>query len=293
MESQQDIPDVFQERHGLRASEGQLRGYSAAIASSRYTESNASIKPGSDLVLPTRIELPKDPNVHDLMELLVANEENLADHNENGQEERDPSPESDDEVWKKFVFDDSPAETSRQARKEAREKALEEVCEATKQNRRLKEAEPLSDIAEPSSASIRDLAAEPPSDVAEPPSTFREKTSDLAPTLTMTEGRSDILACASEVQVSSEPAAPADMTDANTSTVAQASSPRPPPSDFKFHQPRLFTGRLVSDGSGNTQSVPSRAPPERGRRPKSRRRRDHGRPDFRAIPDYHEDPIDD
>jgi hypothetical protein len=77
------------------------------------------------------------------------------------------------------------------------------------------------------------------------------------------------------------------MTD---SVIDHPASPQPLHAEFKFHQPQLFVGRLANDEPCNPPSTSLYAQLKKGRRP--RKRRDKERPDFRAIPNYNDDPIE-
>jgi hypothetical protein len=77
------------------------------------------------------------------------------------------------------------------------------------------------------------------------------------------------------------------MTD---SVIAHPASPQLLHAEFKFHQPQLFVGRLANDAPCNSPLASLYAQPKKGRR--SKKRRDKKRPDFRAIPNYNDDPIE-
>jgi hypothetical protein len=196
-----------------------------------------------------------------------------------------PNAEDEDEIWKRFVFDNDTIEITRKARDEANEQ--------TKRDLGLKKTNELHTFEDLFLASS---STAPPSDVAEPPSATRDKSLSMKQTFgiaddqigkplsTDSDSDSDL-----EGRPSAEAAAKTDTADTIDSIVAQPPSPRPPQAEFKFYQPQLFIGRLASDAPSDTPSVPLYAP-KKGRR--WRKRRDMGRPDFRAMPDYDDDPIE-
>ncbi|KAF5627975.1 hypothetical protein F52700_8269 [Fusarium sp. NRRL 52700] len=249
-----------------------------------YERSETSLKTRSDLILLMGSFMPVTPNVQDLLDLLAASEEQQEPTIEDQtQKETTPNADDEDEVWKKFVLDNDSAETSRKAREEAHEQ--------TKRALGLKKPDVPRMFVESSLLSSGSTA--PPSDIAEPPSTSRGET----PTV---EGQNFILADDQIQDIPgaklegppSETAARVDIADATDSVIAQPASPRPLHAEFKFHQPQLFVGRLASDVSSTKSPVSLDAPPNKGRRQRSRRRRDKGRPDFRTMPNYNDDPIE-
>lgn len=246
--------------------------------------SESFTEPQSDPVLPVQVNPRMIQKAQDLLDLLTENEER---HGASIEKQVDPETmtdvEDEDEIWKRFVFDDDPAETKR--------KACEEATEQTKCDLGLGKAKTLCAIED---ALLPSSSAAPQSDVAEPPSEPRDLSANNV-TLDMASDRIEELLGADqgselEEDPSSEAAARTDITDTIDSTTAQPSSPQPPQADFKFHQPQLFTGRLAGEISSNTPSVSLYAPPKSGRRLK--KRRDKGRPDFRAMPNYEDDPIE-
>ncbi|KAJ4022509.1 hypothetical protein NW752_000285 [Fusarium irregulare] len=246
--------------------------------------SESFTKPQSDPVLPVRINPRMTHKAQDLLDLLTENEER---HGASIKKIVDPETiadaEDEDEIWKRFVFDDDPAETKR--------KACEEATEQTKRDLGLGKTKTLCAIEDPL---LPSSSAAPQSDVAEPPSESRDLLANNV-TLDMTSDQIEELLDADqdpelEEDPLSEAAARTDITDAIDSTTAQPSSPQPPQAEFKFHQPQLFTGRLAGEVSSNTPSGSLYAPPKSGRR--LRKRRDKGRPDFRAMPNYEDDPIE-
>ncbi|KAG5754748.1 hypothetical protein H9Q69_003078 [Fusarium xylarioides] len=251
--------------------------------SSSYERSESNIKTRSDLVLPMGSFMPVTPNVQDLLDLLAASEEQQEpDIEDQTQQETTPNADDEDEIWKKFVLDNDSAETSRKAREEAHEQ--------TKCALGLKKPNIPRMFAE---SSLPSGSTAPPSDIAEPPSASRGET----PTM---EERNFILADdqiqdipGAELEApSSETAARVDIADATDSIIAQPASPQPLHAEFKFHQPQLFVGRLASDVPSTKSPVYLDAPRSKGRRQRSRRRRDKGRPDFRTMPNYNDDPIE-
>ncbi|KAF4971378.1 hypothetical protein FSARC_1810 [Fusarium sarcochroum] len=251
--------------------------------SSSYGRSEPSIRPGSDLVLPAGVHLPMTPNVQDLLDLLTASEEQQEAMSEH-QEERETTPntEDEDEIWKRFVFDDDSAEINRKAREEAHEQ--------TKFDLGFKKSDLPHAFIESSLASG---SIAPASDIAEPPSASRDRSSPTAErTPNMIDALTEDLSDVGMVTSSSEAAAKINATDATDSIIAQPASPQPLQAEFRFHHPQLFVGRLANDVPSNPSSVPLYAPPKKGRRPRSGRRRDKGRPGIRAMPNYDDDPIE-
>ncbi|KAM0555128.1 hypothetical protein ACHAPJ_006479 [Fusarium lateritium] len=223
------------------------------------------------------------PQVQDLLELLTASEAQQEVISEHGEDrEIIPNPEDEDEIWKRFVFDDDSAEINRKAREEAHEQ--------TKCDLGFKKPDNPHTFIE---SSLTSGSPAPASDIAEPPSASRDKPSPTTEhTPNMTDALAEDLSDAGMVASSSEAAAKINATDATDSIIAQPASPQSPQPEFRFHHPQLFVGRLAYDVPSNPSSVPLYAPPKKGRRPRSGRRRDKGRPDFRAMPNYNDDPIE-
>lgn len=121
----------------------------------------------------------------------------------------------------------------------------------------------------------------PPSDVAEPPSASRDGSSlHKGSNYNGTDDRTEYL------REPSEAVANTGIESMTDSVIAHPASPQPLHPEFKFHQPQLFVGRLANDAPCNSPL----AQPKKGRRPK--KRRDKERPNFRAIPNYNDDPIE-
>ncbi|KAH7149178.1 hypothetical protein B0J13DRAFT_523826 [Dactylonectria estremocensis] len=225
--------------------------------------SEGPVKVDHDLVLPSKTELPRAPNVQDLLDLLMEDEQGLLKETDNleitaGDEE---------EVWKRFVLDENCAELSRKAGLEAHRQTTHDLCVAM--------AHPASNVAEPSSAT------------RESPSQASYQGRGLTIGLAMS---SPDIASGVQEQPSFN-AASTNTTDTANSTAARAGSPKSNHSDIRFHQPRLFIGRLASLPSASNAGPVQLQPPMR-RRARSRKRRGDGRPDFRAMPDYDGDPIE-
>ncbi|KAF4947875.1 hypothetical protein FGADI_10035 [Fusarium gaditjirri] len=287
-ESQHEPLDDEQELPELQAREPftnipQATSPYALPKSSSYERSETNLKSRSDLVLPMGSFMPVTPNVQDLLDLLTASEEQQEPTIENQtQQEIKQNADDEDEIWKKFVLDNDSAETCRKAREEAHEQ--------TKCALGLKKPNGPRMFVE---SSLPSGSTAPPSDIAEPPSASRGET----PT---TEGRNFILADdqiqdlpGAELEaLLSEAATRVDIADATDSIIAQPASPQPLHAEFKFHQPQLFVGRLASDVPSTNSPVNLDAPRSKGRRQRSRRRRDKGRPDFRTMPNYNDDPIE-
>ncbi|KAH7266099.1 hypothetical protein B0J15DRAFT_580069 [Fusarium solani] len=134
--------------------------------------------------------------------------------------------------------------------------------------------------------------AEVSTDVIEPLAAPGEGQPGACKTHIATEEPSEILSCTDEgMQAPSDAAAETNVVDAD-SAAAQPGSPQPVQSEFKFHHPSLFVGRLASNGPANMPCAPSTAASKMGRRPRARGSREQGRPDFRTMPDYDGDPIE-
>jgi hypothetical protein len=251
--------------------------------SSSYERSETSPKTGSDLVIPMGSFMPVIPNVQDLLDLLIASEEQQEPNIENQtQQEITPNTDDEDEIWKKFVLDNDSAETSRKAREEAHEQTK---CALGWKKPNVPRMFIESSLSSGSTA--------PPSDIAEPPSASRgEAPSTLERNFILADDQIQDLPGAELEVPSSEAAARADIADAADSIIAQPASPQPLQAEFKFHQPQLFVGRLASDVPSTKSPVYLDAPRSKGRRQRSRRRRDKGRPDFRIMPNYNDDPIE-
>ncbi|KAF4343324.1 hypothetical protein FBEOM_2728 [Fusarium beomiforme] len=250
--------------------------------SASYERSELSRRTGSDLVLPMGSCMPVTPNVQDLLDLLAASEEQHGVNIDVQTTQDTPNAEDEDDIWKKFVLDDDTAETSRKAR--------EEAYEQTKCAMGLKKQDVPQMFSEPS---LPSGSTEPPSDIAEPPSVSRgEALPRIERNLKLANDQIQDLSGADSIILLSEAAVITDITDATESIIAQPASPQPFQAEFKFHQPQLFVGRLASDVPSNKSPVYFEAPPKKGRRQLSRRRRDKGRPDFRAMPNYDDDPIE-
>ncbi|KAH7148426.1 hypothetical protein EDB81DRAFT_792252 [Dactylonectria macrodidyma] len=229
-------------------------------------ESEGPAKVDHDLVLPSKTELPKAPNVQDLLDLLVEDEQGQLEETSN----LEITSEDEEEVWKRFILDEDCAEISRKAGLEAHRQTTHDLCIAM---------------------------AHPTSDVVEPPSASRE-----SPSQTSYQGRGSAIALAMSSPnigsgVEDQPsfnAASTNTTDTGNSTAARAGSPKSHHSDIRFHQPSLFIGRLASlPSASNAANVgPVQSQPPLRRRGRRRKSRGEGRPDFRAMPDYEGDPIE-
>ncbi|KAF9766357.1 hypothetical protein IL306_001251 [Fusarium sp. DS 682] len=247
---------------------------SCALAkSSSYERSELTHKTGSDLVLPMGSFVPVTPNVQDLLDLLTASEEQHGANIDDQTEQEAPNTDDDDEIWKKFVLDDDSAETSRKAREEAHEQ--------TKCALGLKKQDVPRMFSE---SSLPSGSTAPPSDIAEPPSASRGETPPtIQRNFKLADDQTLILSRADSIVPLSEATATTDTMD---------TSPQPLQAEFKFHQPELFVGRLTSDVPSNKSPAHLDAPPKKRRRQRSGRRRDNGRPDFRAMPNCDNDPIE-
>ncbi|KAM0203389.1 hypothetical protein ACHAPQ_003313 [Fusarium lateritium] len=243
--------------------------------SSGYGTNESSTKPGTDLVIPLRSQLPAIPNAPDLLDLLAAVEERHGVAND-APASREPTPdaEDEDEIWKKFVFDDDSIETSRKARQEAHEQ--------TKRDLGLKKSNALLPFFE---STLSSSSVAPPSDVAEPPSTLRNSSY-----LHKDSNHNETDDRAQDLREPSGAVQNKDIESTTDSVIAHPASPQPVHAEFKFHQPRLFVGRLANDAPCNPPSASLYDQPRKGRRP--RKRREKERPDFRAIPNYNDDPIE-
>ncbi|EKJ78627.1 hypothetical protein FPSE_01221 [Fusarium pseudograminearum CS3096] len=244
----------------------------------------ARVKPRSDWILPARKNTRKTNNFRDMLDLLTENEDkNGAVTEKHVKEKTTLNSEDEDEIWKRFVFDNDPAETTR--------KALDEANEQTKRELGLKTTTgpcAFQDLPIASSSTA------PRSDVAEPPSATRDSSLSTKQTPCIADDQIGVPLGTGpdldlEEQSLSEVTANADTADGIDSIVAQPSSPEPLQAEFTFHQPQLFIGRLAADAPSNIPSVTLYGP-KKGRR--RRKHRDKARPDFRAMPDYDDDPIE-
>lgn len=124
------------------------------------------------------------------------------------------------------------------------------------------------------------------SDVAEPPSASREHPSEPPASV----ARVDTATAESpRTEKSYTEAAPTETATIDTNT-AHAGSPK----RSMFHQPRRFIGRLASlplSHAAPFQVQPTNLNSKRGGG-RSRKHRTEGRPDFREMPDYGGDPIE-
>lgn len=212
------------------------------------------------LTIPTTTQLPKAPNVQDLMDLLIEEEGDETDHRHPAREPT-PEDEDEDEIWKRFVFDDDISEISRRAHDEARQQTTQDLCRAG------------ADVA---------------SDLAEPPSMTRHEPSSSLRT-TIGSCKQYLLAHTDDELLTSSEAPTIESTN---SIIAHAGSPKPQ-SDFRFHQPSLFIGRLASGPLSDLTPNPTPSQPlKRGRGGRPRKQRDISRPDFRAMPNFDDDPIE-
>ncbi|KAI9900804.1 hypothetical protein N3K66_005066 [Trichothecium roseum] len=74
--------------------------------------------------------------------------------------------------------------------------------------------------------------------------------------------------------------------DLNTTTSTLA-----PGTEFRFHHPQPFVGRLATTDS--KMSLPKSSGPSKGGRGRPKRKRDQSRPDIRRLPDFEgDDPIE-
>lgn len=228
------------------------------VAIQKLHQSEESPTIGRDLIIPSATQLPKAPNVQDLMDLLIEEEREEAEPR-NPAREPTPEDEDEDEIWKRFVFDDDISEIKRKAHDEARQQTTRNLRQTT------------TDVA---------------SDLAEPPSIIWNEPSS-SPKAMLSSCRQFPLVHTDELLTSSE----APTTESTNSIIAHVGSPQPQ-SDFRFHHPRLFVGRLASGPLPDlTPNPPPLQPLKRGRgRP--RKRRDISRPDFRAMPNFDGDPIE-
>ncbi|KAI9163032.1 hypothetical protein HJFPF1_04630 [Paramyrothecium foliicola] len=181
-----------------------------------------------------------------------------------------------DEIWRRFILDDNISEIKRTAQAAAQEQTKRELQQAFTLC--------ASDTAQPPSSTeyegmIRTMTA-----VEECGSLLKSSPVD---------GNQSIASTLQNAEFSGHAAA---------SLVAQQGSPIPPTklqTEFKFHQPQLFIGRLANVAS-NLPTPTGPPPPPSPSRPAIRRgrgrpprRRASGRPDFRAMPDLEDDPIED
>jgi hypothetical protein len=89
-------PELPQERMSYLPSISGERSTCSLPMSPSYGTNEFSIKPGSDLVIPLRTELPVIPNAQDLLDLLTASEERQGQAND-ANTCREPTPDARDE----------------------------------------------------------------------------------------------------------------------------------------------------------------------------------------------------
>ncbi|KPM34587.1 hypothetical protein AK830_g11986 [Neonectria ditissima] len=216
-------------------------------------------KAGDALLLPSTGELPKAPNVQDLIDLLII-EEGKGQPEDNDDQRKNA--EDEDESWRRFVFDEDSTEINRRARFEAQQQTVDDLYRAT--------TGLASDVAEPPSIS-RDNPSMSPASIASLAMYSQEISS-----CTNNDGSSDVC--------------PTNTTGTANSNTAHIGSPRPQHSDFKFHQPNAFVGRLARLAPTNTR--PIQLPLSKRGRGRPKKCRGSGRPDFRTMPDHDDDPIE-
>ncbi|RMJ19280.1 hypothetical protein CDV36_001086 [Fusarium kuroshium] len=173
--------------------------------------------------------------------------------------------------------------------------SMPELSEAYELDLSLHIPELSNSVVELSSVSKPDLSlqmAEVLADEIELPSALGEGQPGPSTTHVATEEAPEPLSCTDEgMQVPLDAAVETNTADDNLTT-AQPGSPQQVQPEFKFHHPSLFVGRLASNGPANMPCAPSPAPSKMGRRPRAKGRREQGRPDFRTMPDYDGDPIE-
>lgn len=256
--SEQELPAFTGQRTSSILDETHTVASSTRVVSFNREGNERHAEAKHDLVLPSKPELPKAPNVQDLMDLLLEDDQGQLEEGDNLEQ----TSEDEDAVWKRFVFDEDCTEMSRKACQEAQRQTTHDLC--------ITMAGPPSDVAEPASASRGNPSPDPGSMVSLP--------------LDSPGTRSRV-----NEHISANSASTHTTGTANSNT-ARIGSPKPQHPDSKFHQPSLFIGRLASLPSANTGPVQLQ-PPKR-RRGRRRKRRGDGRPDFRAMPDYDDDPIE-
>ncbi|KAL3608566.1 hypothetical protein FPOAC2_03566 [Fusarium poae] len=221
------------------------------------------VEPRIDWVLSARTNSRKTTKARDLLDLLTESEDKNGVVAEKDIDRKTIlNPEDEDEIWKRFVFDNDIAETTRRALEEAKEQTKREL-DLEKINR----PRTFQDLPLASSSTA------PRSDVAEPPSVSRDSSLSMRKTLNMED---DEMGRPSGTDLDS------DLEDQSFSEVTAKA-------EFKFHQPQLFIGRLAAGAPSDTPSV-TLYEPKKGRRWRKRRHKE--RPDFRAMPDYDDDPIE-
>ncbi|KAM0302979.1 hypothetical protein HYE67_011135 [Fusarium culmorum] len=281
LSSEPELPEVQAEGDSTTPTALQTR---ESLKNPDHNRREAWVKPRSDWRLSVRKNAQQTTNVRDMLDILTESEDKNDVVTERHVEGKTTlNSEDEDEIWKRFVFDNDPAETTR--------KALDKANEQTKRELGLKTKTRLCVFQD---LPIASSSTAPRSDVAEPPSATRDSSLSTKQTPGIaddqigvplgTDPDSDL-----EEQSLSEVTANADTTDGIDSIVAQPSSPEPLQAEFRFHQPQLFIGRLAADAPSDIPSVTLYGP-KKGRR--WRKRRDKARPDFRAMPDDDDDLIE-
>jgi len=154
----------------------------------------------------------------DLLDLLTENEER---HGATIEKQVDPETmtdvEDEDEIWKRFVFDDDPVETKR--------KACEEATEQTKCDLGLGKTKTLCAIED---ALLPSSSAAPQSDVAEPPSEPRDLLANNV-TLDMASDQiEELLGADQDSELEEDPSSEAAARTDITNTIdSKPLSPRP------------------------------------------------------------------
>ncbi|KAI5467259.1 hypothetical protein BGZ63DRAFT_430686 [Mariannaea sp. PMI_226] len=264
VEDELELPKLPSEQDEARGVGTWSRNPLVPLPTSSSGRSEKQIDPSHGRVLPKRLQILKSSKAQGLLGLVEEKHEGM---DPNDGPEEIPEEEEEEEIWKKFVFDEDSAGTRRKAGEEARHQTTEDLrCVAT--------GTPLSDVVEPPSRSSWGRTAENP-------------TSHRGTSTNILETRTRIEVPSSEAAVSETA-----LSNTNTSTIARAGSPKRQKPDFKFHQPLPFIGRLASLPSCTAGPFEIQTSNARKGGRHSRKHRIKGRPDFRMMPDYNSDPIE-
>ena len=192
--------------------------------------------------------------------------------------------EAQEEMWKKFVFDE-PSPDARRALREKRKDALRQAIQETAQDIGLEEQDPY----------LLNSSPEQPSTVNTTAAVALSSTSNPEPSPAPVGESPPPDSPASALPILSTP----ETTPGIASDKAQAGSSSGPSHrasspEFRIRQPRLFVGRLSSLRSILSEGPPKQQLIQKGKRGRGRpkRTRDRSRPDIRALPNAETDSIE-
>ncbi|KEY72092.1 hypothetical protein S7711_00108 [Stachybotrys chartarum IBT 7711] len=230
----------------------------------------------NDIIITAKPQLPQVPNVQDLIDSLQIKKNNKTVCLDSASSRTESSHQQDiqNEIWKRLILDDDVSEINRQAHEEAREQTKRELL--------LRSSSPKSYVAGPPSMDRSALLMTPDAP--------RQHHSDTTPPQPAVSQGS-----------SARGPAPLGKGSCESLIVHEGTpSPKPKQQEFKFHQPRLFVGRLADKAaaaaavptSSSSFSFAAKVAPARRSSRGRKARRDTGRPDIRAMPDLFGDPIE-